>query len=89
MESCLGPHIGWGQHMRFPSMTLMLQFQYRSVFQVSDLGMFGFLELAVEGFLRVLRFPSLLHWFVVSVNENKNNNNPPPFPPRAYKKKKK
>ena len=52
-----------GQHICFPSLPPMLQcgFESRLGLEFSGFGMWHFLTLVVRGFLRVLRFPPLLH----------------------------
>ena len=49
----------------------MLECGFESLWglESSGFGMWNFLKLFVEGFLQVLRFPSLLHRLMVSSNE--------------------
>ena len=44
-------------------------FESRSGFEFSGLSMWHFLKLVVRGFLRVLRFPPLLHRLMVSAHK--------------------
>ena len=44
---------------------LLYGFESHSGLEFSDFSMWYFLKLVVRGFLRVLRFPPLLHWLMV------------------------
>ena len=54
--------------MCFPSLPPILQcrFESRPGLEFSDFSMWHFLKYVVWGFLRVLRFPTLLHRFILS-----------------------
>ena len=72
-------HASWGdawcngQHVCFPSMSLMLECGFESGLglEFSCFSVWQFLKLVVGGFLWVLRFPPLLHRLMVSANRNK------------------
>ena len=57
----------------FPSLPPMLLrgFESRLGLESSGCSMWHFLKLVARGFLRVLRFPPLLHWFNGSANKIK------------------
>ena len=68
--ACLGQHVCNGWHVCFPSLPPMQEcrFESRLGLEFSGFRMWHFLKLVVRGFLRVLRFPPLLHPLVVSVD---------------------
>ena len=64
---------GW--HVCFPCLPPMLLcwFESRSGLEFSGFSMWHFLKLDVRGFLRVLRFPPLLHRLMVSAHKVRLN----------------
>ena len=50
---------------------LLHGFESRMGLESSGCSMWHFLKLVARGFLRLLRFPPLLHWFNDSTNKNK------------------
>ena len=62
-----------GQHVCFPSLppVLLCGFESRLGLESSGCSMWHFLKLVARGFLRVLRFPPLLHRFNGSANKIK------------------
>ena len=71
----LGGGDAWcdGKRVCFPSLPPMLFCGFESHWglESSDFSMWHFLTLVARGFLRVLRFPPLLHRFNGSANKNK------------------